>query len=316
MTAKHKYAVLAVLVCVSLALAACAPTKVDEAAVATSVAMTVGAQETQQAADAPATLPPSATATLTPLVSPTAGSTKAPPTAPTGSEFCTASASFVSETVPDGTIYSPGAAFLKTWRIKNTGTCPWYKTWKWVWMSGDLMGAAAVYDFPQPAQPGDTVDVPIALVAPLASGEYKGFWKIQSPWGYIFGDEGSGNAFWVDIVVGSATPGNIKTATVYGITNVTYTIERTCTTANTFWHIYVNLTSNGPVDAIFNVVQSDGNGQKNIDMSFTSATTQTYDYGVWSQRFTSSTTTRWVKATVTSPTYHEWPESDPMYLCP
>ena len=70
-------------------------------------------------------------------------------------------------------------------------------------------------------------------------------------------------------MVGSGTPENAKTATVFGITNVTYTIERRCTTANTFWHIYVNLTSNGPVDVVFNVSQSDGNGQKKLKMSFT-----------------------------------------------
>ena len=111
----------------------------------------------------------------------------------------------------------------------------------------------------------------------------------------------------MDIVVGSGTPENAKTATVFGITNVTYTIERRCTTANTFWHIYVNLTSNGPVNVVFNVEQSDGNGGGNIPMSFTSATTQTYDYGEWGQRFTSSTNARWVQAIVTSPTYLEWP---------
>ena len=108
--------------------------------------------------------------------------------------------------------------------------------------------------------PGQTVDVPIVLVAPLAGGAYRGNWKIQSPWGQVFGDSGSRNPFWVDIIVGSGTPENAKTATVFGITNVTYTVERRCTTANTFWHIYVNLTSNGPVNAIFNVEQSDGNG--------------------------------------------------------
>jgi hypothetical protein len=314
MTLTRRYAVFASIVCLTLVLAACAPGAANESVIATSVALTVQAQDAETAAAVTPT-PPPATRTATPFASPTGLSTKAPPTAPTGgSALCTADATFVSETIPDGAIMSPGSAFTKVWRIQNTGTCPWNKTWKLVYVSGDLMGAATVYDFPQIALPGDTVDVPIVLVAPLAGGAYRGNWKIQSPWGQIFGDSGS-NPFWVDIVVGSGTPGNAKTATVFGITNVTYTIERRCTTANTFWHVYVNLTSNGPVDATFNVIQSDGNGQRKLKMSFTSATTQTYDYGEWGQRFTSSTNARWVQTTVTSPTYFVWPASAPFYLC-
>jgi hypothetical protein len=314
MTGQHKYRVTASIACLSLVLAACVPGAANEARIATSVALTVEAQDTA-AADFTAT-PAPPTATVTPLGSATPFSTKAPPTAPTGgSAQCTASASFVSETIPDGTIESPGAVFTKVWRIQNTGTCPWNKSWKLVYFSGDIMGGATVYDFPQIALPGDTVDVPVVLTAPLTGGSYRGNWKIQSPWGQIFGDHDSGNPFWVDIVVGSGTPENAKTATVFGITNVTYTIERRCTTANTFWHIYVNLTSNGPVDAIFNVTQSDGNGKRKINLSFTSATTQTYDYGEWSQHLGSSENPRWVQATVTSPSYFEWPQSSAFYLC-
>jgi hypothetical protein len=313
MKVSQHYAVLASLVSFALVLGACSPAAANDSAIATGVALTVSAQDTARADFTATPAPPTATATKVVTLTPLA--TKAPPTAPTGSAYCDASASFVSETIPDGTIVTPGQVFTKVWRIQNTGTCPWYKTWKLVYESGDLMGAATVYDFPQPAQPGDIVDVPIVLTAPLTAGSYTGYWKLESPWGYIFGDQGSGNAFWVNVVVGSGTPENAKTATVYGITNVTYTIERTCTTANTFWHIYVNLTSNGPVDAVFNLRQSDGNGRNKIKMSFTSATTQTYDYGEWSQRFTSSTTPRWVQAIVTSPSYFEWPQSAPMYLC-
>ena len=315
MTVTHRYSVFATLVCLALVLASCAPAAANESIIATSVALTVEAQDAETASAVTAT-PPPPTRTVTPLASGTALSTKAPPTAPTGgSALCTADATFVSETIPDGTILSPGATFTKRWRIQNTGTCPWNKTWKFVYFSGDLMGGATVYDFPAIALPGDTVEVPINLVAPLAGGSYRGNWKIQSPWGQVFGDSGSRNPFWVDVIVGSGTPENAKTATVFGITNVTYTVERRCTTANTFWHIYVNLTSNGPVNVVFNVEQSDGNGVRKIPMSFTSATTQTYDYGEWGQRFTSSTNARWVTAIVTSPSYFEWPASAPFYLC-
>ena len=32
---------------------------------------------------------------------------------------------FVAETIPDGTVLSPGEEFTKTWRIKNVGTDTW-----------------------------------------------------------------------------------------------------------------------------------------------------------------------------------------------
>ena len=178
------------------------------------------------------------------------------------------------------------------------------------------MGAATVYDFPGVALPGDTVDVPIVLTAPLAGGEYRGNWKIQSPWGQVFGDSGSRNPFWVDIVVGSGTPENAKTATVFGITNVTYTIERRCTTANTFWHIYVNLTSNGPVDAVFNVdpERREWREEQRQDVLHVG---HDPDLRRWRMEPALHVVhqARWVQAIVTSPSYFEWPASAPFYLC-
>ncbi len=312
MTVKRKLEFVSLLAAV--ALGACGPSASNGPTIATSVALTVQAQNTQQAQLTPTAVP--VPPSFAPLASPTLLATKPPPTAPgTGSALCTASATFISETIPDGAIMSPGAVFTKIWRIQNTGTCSWDSKWKFVYMSGDLIGGATVYNFPTPAAPGQIVDVPVIFTAPALSGSYKGFWKIQSPWGLIFGDSGSGNAFWVDIVVGSGTPENNRTRTVYDITDVTYTITKRCTTANTFWHILINLSSNGPVKVTFDVVQSDGNQQNNIHMTFTSAATQTFDYGEWSQRFTSSSNPRWVKIITTSPSYHDWPISELLYLC-
>ena len=120
----------------------------------------------------------------------------------------------------------------------------------------------------------------------------------------------------MSIVVGSGTPENNKTQSVYDITAVSYTIERRCTSANTFWHIYANLTSNGPLKSTFSILQSDGNGQKNIKLQFSEAETLTFDYGEWNQRtITSSPNPRWVQVITTAPLYREWPHSELFYLC-
>ena len=316
MTVSRKFKLFAFLTVASIVLSACGSAS-NTTAIATSVALTVQAQDTQRAAVAPTEVTPSDTPTLL-LSLPTAATTKLPPTAPTGgvSQLCTAKASFVSETVPDGTILSAGSVFTKVWRIQNTGTCTWNSSWKLVYVSGDLMGGATVYNFPQPAAPGATVDVPVVFTAPADGGSYRGYWKIESPWGLVFGDSGSGNAFWVDIVVGSSTPSDNRTRTVFDVTNVVYHITRRCTAANTFWHLTADISSNGPVKISYNWLQSDGNGDKNNTLTFDSATTLTVDDGEWSQRtITSSPNARWVQIITTSPSYHEWPRSDPFYLC-
>ena len=271
--------------------------------------MTVQAQNTQEARTTPTDLPDNSPTSpvASALASITPATTQAPPTAPAASTgaLCTAKASFVSETVPDGTITSPGSVFTKIWRIKNTGTCSWNSSWKFIYVSGDLLGGAAVYNFPQPAAPGDTVNVPVVFTAPTDGGSYRGYWKIQSPWGFVFGDSDSGNAFWVDIVVGSGTPGNSKTETAYDITAVTYDPAYRCTPANQFETVTAYISSNGPVTAIFTWVQSDGNNKANNKITFTGAETKSVTRE-WSWGIATSRNPRWVGVIITSPSYHEY----------
>src|SRR5512143_109118 len=158
MTVQHKFSSIAFLSIVAILLSACGAAP-SESVIATRVAMTVQAQDTEQAATqasapTPTELPQLPTLVLSPAAV-TPGATKAPPTAPAsgGGSQCTANATFVSETVPDGTITSPGSSFTKVWRIKNSGTCYWDSSWQWVYSSGDLMGGAYYYNVPSPAAP-------------------------------------------------------------------------------------------------------------------------------------------------------------------
>src|SRR4030042_4700378 len=318
MTAKNTYGTLASLICAALLMGSCAPAASTDSMIATSVAQTVAAQDTAQAKFTPTStrLPP----TLTPLASPTLLTTKAPPTAPppgSGNIVPCYSAQFLSDvTIPDGTIVAPGASFMKRWSVKNTGSCTWNSTYKFVFIDGDVLGGAYVYNFPGVAAPNDTVEIPIQLYAPTTTGSYSGYWKIQAPAKTIFGVGQYDQSLSVSVVVGSGTPDNNKTASVFDITEVRYTIERRCTSANTFWRIYVHLTSNGPLKSIFRIQQSDGVGQNNIRLTFTQAETLTFDYGEWSQRtITSSPNPRWVQVITTSPIYREWPPSQSLYLC-
>ena len=53
-------------------------------------------------------------------------------------------AQFIADvTVPDGTTYTPGATFQKTWRLKNIGTCTWTTSYALIFDSGNQLGARA-----------------------------------------------------------------------------------------------------------------------------------------------------------------------------
>jgi hypothetical protein len=177
------------------------------------------------------------------------------------------------------------------------------------------MDGSTVYNFPQPAQPGQTVEVPIILRAPAQGGTYTGEWMLKSPWGTSFGVGQYSVPLSVSIVVGSGTPENRRTETVYGVTSVTYEVERTCAPANTFYTITAYITTNGPVDVNFTWMQSDGNNKRNNRLTFTEATTKSAQRE-WSQHKDSSPNPRWVQVVIDDPTYQEFEKVVLPSLCP
>jgi hypothetical protein len=120
-------------------------------------------------------------------------------------------AQFIADvTVPDGTLFNPGAVFTKTWRLKNVGTCTWTTSYMLVFDSGDKMGGPDAVNLPKTVLPGQTVDLTLNLTAPSAAGSYRGFWKFQNASGVRFGIGADGTkSWWVDIKVAgpTATPG-------------------------------------------------------------------------------------------------------------
>ena len=303
MSVPRIYKILTLLTIIPLLASACGSAQLDESAMSTAVALTVEAQMFPEGL--PVSPSPAPTISPSPLAS-------LPPAAATGTPVpqvaagnCTASASLVGETYPDGTIVQPGTTFTKVWHINNSGTCTWDSSWQLIFYNGDLMDGLSVYSFPQPAGPGQTVEVPVILRAPVENGTYTGQWMLKSPWGQSFGVGQYSVPMSVSIVVGNATPENKKTETVFGVTSVTYEVERTCAPANTFYTITAYFTSNGPIDITFTWVQSDGNNQQNRKITFTEATTKSAQRE-WSQHKGSSPNPRWAQVVVTSPTYQEF----------
>lgn len=143
----------------------------------------------------PTVLPPSTTP------APTAVPTSVPP--PTSIPVPCDAVKFVKDvTVADNTQFSPGAPFIKTWRLRNSGTCTWTTGYSAVFVKGDAMGAASPVSLPHSVAPGDTVDVSVAMYAPDKAGTYRGDWMLRNASGALFGlgDKGD-KSFWAQIKV-------------------------------------------------------------------------------------------------------------------
>ncbi len=145
---------------------------------------TVPGQPTQRVAQGTVTplapIPP--TGGPQPSVSPT----ETPPSG-SGPGGCLLSAQYVADvTIPDNTVVAPGAAFAKTWRVKNNGTCNWDTGYQLVFAEGNQMaGPAGVNVNSTPA--GGTVDISVNLTAPTTTGTHTGKWRLRASNGAVFG---------------------------------------------------------------------------------------------------------------------------------
>ncbi len=115
-------------------------------------------------------------------------------------------AQFVADvTVPDGTVFKPGEAFTKTWRMKNIGSCAWATSYNLVFVDGSQLDAPAQIALPQGVLPGQMVDLSVPMTAPNSPGTYRSNWKFKNAAGNLFGIGSTANqSFWTEIKV-SAT---------------------------------------------------------------------------------------------------------------
>jgi hypothetical protein len=166
------------------------------------------------------TVPPTATLPEAGEASPTPSQPAEPPPGPTDTPApdvtapsgCTLNAAFAQDvTVPDNTEMEPGQAFIKTWRLRNTGTCDWEAGTVLAFSSGERMDgpdSVAV----GAVEAGATVEVSVDLTAPPSPGTYRGNWQLETPEGTRFG-----SIIYVQIVVpapATATPTRTPTPTV------------------------------------------------------------------------------------------------------
>jgi len=166
-------------------------------------------QNTARTNDATATI--MAVASQTPAPSPSAPTATTPPTAtpvtPTASPTpaCKPAVQLDDVTVPDGSRFKPGEAFVKAWRFLNSGNCAWEKGWALVFQNGERFGAPDTAPI-SVADVGKSVEVSMTMKAPQSPGTYAGVWAVQMSSGQVI------TVADVSIVVFALTPTRAPTA--------------------------------------------------------------------------------------------------------
>jgi hypothetical protein len=167
-----------------------------QAAALTDVALTL------QATPLPSATPsPSPTEDVSPTQSPTLGIMQTATRPAVVAPLCDDSAYVSDVSIPDGTQMEPGEEFIKTWSIRNTGTCTWTTAYALDFVSGKRMDGVITY-VPHAVDPGDALEISIGLVAPSEAGTQTSYWQLRNADGNFFGE-----MVYVQIVVsgGSAT---------------------------------------------------------------------------------------------------------------
>lgn len=88
-------------------------------------------------------------------------------TQPVPTSFCVNKAQLVAAvSVPDGTVFPPGAQFTKIWRLRNISSCGWITSYQIMFVSGEKPGAASPVGLTEKVVAGETLDISLDMTAP------------------------------------------------------------------------------------------------------------------------------------------------------
>jgi hypothetical protein len=138
---------------------------------------------------------PTSTATTTPTPTnrptrtprPTRAPTRTPTRTSTPSPLDCLNATYLADvTIPDYSHLDKGESFVKTWRVRNSGTCPWPEGTQLIFSQGHQMDAPdSVTVGTLPA--GETTEISVDMVSPNADDNFQGTWRFVTDNGDIFG---------------------------------------------------------------------------------------------------------------------------------
>ncbi|MEM7112399.1 MAG: NBR1-Ig-like domain-containing protein [Chloroflexota bacterium] len=95
---------------------------------------------------------------------------------------CSNDGAFVADvTIPDGSSVAARSTFIKTWRVRNSGSCIWTAAYELV---PDGSGPIAYVFGERPfgvVAPGEEVDISVELIAPALAGNYRADFQLFEP---------------------------------------------------------------------------------------------------------------------------------------
>jgi len=145
------------------------------------------------------TVVPTETAVITPTTSITPTTTI---TSTATLTDCTNIIGYIDDiTIPDDTPFAPGDDIVKTWRLRNDGTCTWGDGYTAVYVGGDdLIGP--ITQTIEAVAPNGTMDLTVTFTAPATEGTYRENWQIADADGTPFGIGGlESEAFWLQVLI-------------------------------------------------------------------------------------------------------------------
>lgn len=173
----------------------------DEEINATELPTQIAAVRATSTSAPPPTYTATASPTLRPSSTPFPTLTSVPAVAIPRRPICDQSG-FVSDvTIPDGSSIPGGTQSVKTWKIKNTGSCTWGAGYTITFYKGDSIAYTAM-PLSREVAPGETVEVTVMFTAPTKEGHYRTYFQMLGKRGKPFL-----GAFYVDFnVVTLKTP--------------------------------------------------------------------------------------------------------------
>lgn len=92
----------------------------------------------------------------------------------------------VDVNIPDNTIVTPGQQFIKTWKVRNTGSCPWGAGYVLAYAGYETNMSGQFIAMTEVIQPGQEVEVSVQFTAPTQAGLYTSAWSMRNPAGAFF----------------------------------------------------------------------------------------------------------------------------------
>jgi hypothetical protein len=199
--------------------------------------------------------------TFTPTPTSTATATSTPAAGCDLAEFVT------DVTYPDDSNVKANTDIIKTWRIKNTGSCTWDSNYKLVFIRGEQMNGpspavvitgtatpSSTVTPVSPVAPGSSVDLSVPMKVPAINGTHWGVWQLWNAAGKpVLMADGKPQELTIKIVVTDGTGGKVTS-----IRGWEYTYVGTKCGAAVQYDFSTTIYANGAVNVSYTWSASNG----------------------------------------------------------